>query len=270
MPAGTRDRALSVVLVAGVALLLWRGGFDDAAHLLFAVLGAAAWLIAGRPFVRDWIAGGLIVAAAAVLVSLLAHLGDARGEAAAAVAALPLWYLAASAAGESVRRFAALGIVVVSCTAAVAGLGALAVRGTPYADRIDGIWRAGGTLEYPPALAVVCVTALALVLVLISVGELTAGQAAVPALILVAGVAGSFDRLGALATVAVLAVFWWRVPALRRPVALLSAAAVGVAVVALLVARPPLDEFRAHTGHDPLAGRTEVWGDAWDAIGDCP
>jgi hypothetical protein len=49
MPAGTRDRALSVVLVVGVALVLWRGGFDDTAHLIFAALGAAAWLIARRP-----------------------------------------------------------------------------------------------------------------------------------------------------------------------------------------------------------------------------
>jgi O-antigen ligase len=270
MPPSTRDRALSVVLVAGVALVLWRGGFDDAAHLIFAALGAAAWLIARRPVVRDWVAGGLMVAAAAVFVSLLAHVGEAGAQHASAVVSLPLWYLAATAAGEPVRRVAALGIIVVSCTAAVAGLGALAVRSAPYAERIDGIWRAGGTLENPTALAVLCLAALALVLALTAAGELTFEQAAVPGLLLVAAIAGSFDRLAAVGTAVALALFWWRIPEVRRLVAWLSAAALAVALIALAAARPPLHEFGAHVGHDPLAGRTDVWRDAWDAILDRP
>ncbi len=270
MPPGTRDRALSVVLVAGVALVLWRGGFDEPAHLTFAVLGAAAWLVAGRPFARDWVAGGLIVAAAAVLVSLLAHLGDASGEAAAAVAALPLWYLAATAAGEPVRRFAALGIVVVSCTAAVAGLGALAVRSTPYAERIDGDL-AGWRHARVPAGAGRRVPRRARPGAGADRGRRADGR---PGSGTRADPGGRRrrqlrPRWRRLATVAVLALFWWRVP--------------GRAAARSRCCPPPRrpspwsrcwSRVRRCTssGRTPAMTRwpaaPSVWRDAWDAIGE--
>jgi len=268
MPTTKLDQALAVVVIAGMALLLWRGGYDDPAHVVFAGLGLAAYLLAGRPSVLDAAVVGLLLLAAATAAAFAAHRDDASLAIALSTAALPLWYLAAVALPGTVRAVLPISVVIIAATSAVAGLLALAMRHEPYAERIDGIWRAGGTLEYPPALALLMVMALALLLGLGA--ELTTAQAVALGVLLLAAVAGSFDRLAALEAVAVLGLFAARVPAARRRAGLVAVTAVVAIAIVVAVARPPSHEFTAHAGHDPLAGRSAAWSDAWHATLDRP
>jgi O-antigen ligase len=62
-------------------------------------------------------------------------------------------------------RFLAVAFAALATGVGVIGAYGAATFTEPFADRIDGIWRAGGTLEYPPALGLLEVSALPVLLV---------------------------------------------------------------------------------------------------------
>jgi hypothetical protein len=69
-------------------------------------------------------------------------------------------------AGAAARRRSgvealAFGLAALALAAGVAGLFAAVTFSAPYAERIAGVWRPGGPFEYPPALALLQVSALA-------------------------------------------------------------------------------------------------------------
>lgn len=246
-----------------LGLVLWRGGVDRGPQLLFAALIlVAAAIFRPRPELRDPVLAALVVMAVAnVGAALVAGRADTVAPALVAVA-LPLAYATVITLppAERVRLLAA--VAAVAAAAAAAGVTALVLRQTPYAERIDGIWRAGGTPEYPPALAVLCVCGLAAGLALVTTGEIGMAFAFVLGAILVAGLVLSYDRAGILMGAVVLALFAGRAARVRR---MLPALAVGLVVAVTVVgARPPaLHAVRAELTHAPLGARSNVWSDAW-------
>jgi O-antigen ligase len=205
---------------------------------------------------RDPVALGLIAVAIANAASAAA--AGTGLAAAAATCALPVVYLLGRRADS---RFAAKVVVAVGAASAAAGLASLLLQRTPMAERIGGIWRAGGTFEYPPALALVCVCALACVGGLVATGSIDRPAALVTGCVLAAGVALSYDRAGIVAAVVVAAAFLWRMRAGRRVYAVIGIATVA-ALVALALARPPLHALEVHLRHGTISSRTDAWSDA--------
>ena len=121
-------------------------------------------------------------------------------------------------------------VLALGLATATAGLAGLALRSPPLAERIAGVWRAGGTFEYPPALGLFCVCALAFALALHAAGRLDRLTAVVSGAVLTAAAVATFDRVTWLETAAVLAVFAVRVPALRRAIWPVVAAAAACAL----------------------------------------
>jgi O-antigen ligase len=246
--------------------VLWRGGIDHAPQVVFALLIAVA-AVTLRPQVdlRDPVLAALAVMAVAnVAAAVITGRAGTAAPTLAAVA-LPLAYATVVALGPQERVRLLTAVTAVAAATAAAGVTALVLHQTPYAERIGGIWRAGGTPEYPPALAVLCVCGLAAGLALLATGDIGRVLALVLGAILVAGLVLSYDRAGIVLGAAVLAAFALRTGRVRR---ILPALAVGLVVaVAVVVARPPsLHQVRVELTHAPLQARSNVWSDAWRGI----
>jgi O-antigen ligase len=227
-----------------------------------ALIVVAAVFARPRPVLRDPVLAALAVMALAnVAAAIVAGRTDTVAPALVAVA-LPLAYAIVTGLPDADRVRLLTAIAAVAAAAAAAGVTALALHQTPYAERIDGIWRAGGTPEYPPALAVLCVCGLAAGLALLAAGDLGRVLALVLGTILVAGIVLSYDRAGVVMAAVVLVVFALRARRVRR---MLPALAVGLVVAAVAVAaRPPaLHAVRLELTHAPLGARSNVWSDAW-------
>src|SRR6478735_5523603 len=245
-----------VVIAPAFGIALWHGGFTRGGQLAIAAIAVAG--VAGfrpRPkAVSVALVGGLAAVALANLASLAWNRGDSSTAAALAAAALPLLVVLSAAARP------ALGLAI-----ATAGLAGLALRSPPLAERIAGVWRAGGTFEYPPALGLFCVCALAFALALHAAGRLDRLTAVVSGAVLTAAAVATFDRVTWLETAAVLALFAVRVPALRRAIWPVVAAAAVCALLALAVSHPSRSALERHLRHGALSTRTDVWHAAWDA-----
>jgi O-antigen ligase len=206
---------------------------------------------------------------AAVALANLASLAWNRGDSSTAVAlaatALPLLMVLGAAARPALVRWLPLIVLVVGLATATAGLAGLVLRSPPLAERIAGVWRAGGTFEYPPALGLFCVCALAFALALHAAGRLDRLTAVVSGAVLTAAAVATFDRVTWLETVAVLALFAVRVPGLRRAIWPVVAAAAACALLALAVSHPSRSGLERHLRHGALSTRTDVWHAAWDA-----
>ena len=152
-------------------------------------------------------------------------------------------------------------IVAVALTAAAIGLCGLVLHVSPYAERIDGVWRAGGPLEYPPALAVLSAAGLACALGLYVRGSLRTDTTAMTVLVLVMATLASSDRAGLALLTLTAGAFAWRHPQTRM---LLGAAGVIVAaaIVLILAFHPHAGKLESNLLHNPFASRTNVWGDA--------
>ncbi|HUZ84248.1 MAG TPA: hypothetical protein VMU66_06105 [Gaiellales bacterium] len=161
-------------------------------------------------------------------------------------------------------------MLATALTAAVIGLAGLALHLRPFAERIDGFWRAGGTFEYPPALAVMCACGIACALALHARGGLGRDTAVVSVVALAAASLGTADRAGLVLELAVVVAFWASQPVVRPVVAWAGpiVALVGVAAVMLLAPSP--SRLLGHLGHDPFAGRAAVAVDAVRAMLDRP
>src|SRR6478672_7039563 len=236
-----------VVIAPAFGVALWHGGFTRGGQLAFAAIAVAgvAWFRPRPQAVDVALVGGLTASALANLASLAWHQGDSS---------------AAALAATALQLLVALGLATAS-----AGLAGLALRSPPLAERIAGLWRAGGTFEYPPALGLVCVCALAFALALHAAGRIDRLTAVVSGAVLTAAAAATFDRVTWLETAAVLALFAVRVPALRRAIWPVVAAAVACALLALAVSHPSRSALERHLRHGALSTRTDVWHAASDA-----
>ncbi|MFL5781127.1 MAG: O-antigen ligase family protein [Thermoleophilaceae bacterium] len=157
-------RPFLLALVLGVAVL-WDGGFAPAPRVAFAGLALAALAAA---LVRDRAARGMLgwpvvlVLLALGLVGVLSALWTV-GFASDAVrwGLVTVGYGAVVVIAAGVRAEVVAGLVcALAFVSGVVGLAAMAARTGPFADHVHGAWRPGGTLEYPPALALLQVSAL--------------------------------------------------------------------------------------------------------------
>jgi O-antigen ligase len=165
--------APACLLAAAVGeAVLFDGGFSPASRVAFAALAGAALAATivhdprgVRGLVREPVVLVLVALAALGAASAawtVGFAGDAERWGAVAAG-----YAAVVVASASLVRGRARGIEAVAalvCALAfvsgVVGLLAAARHAGPFADRIGGSWRPGGTLEYPPALALLQVSAL--------------------------------------------------------------------------------------------------------------
>ncbi len=246
--------------------MLWRGSFFHSSQYAMAALGlVAVVLVRPSPRWRDPILWALLTMAAANLAAAAVADRASAWASALAVCALPALYAVVRDLNPSDRRSLLVSVAAVATAASAAGVIAYALRAAPDAQHIGGVWRAAGTFEYPPALAVVSVCGLAAVCALTASAVLRRGPAIALVAVLVGGLVLTFDRAGLAMGVAVAVILVIRVPATRT---LWPAAAAGlVAAVALIVIHPPHSgKLSAHLQHGLLAGRSAVWSDAWDAF----
>jgi O-antigen ligase len=256
-----------VFIAAAFGVALWHGGFTRGGQLAIAAIAVAgaAWFRPRPQAVDVALVGGLTAAALANLASLAWNRGDSSAAAALAAAALPLLVVLSAAARPALMRSLPLIVLGLGLATATAGLAGLALRSPPLAERIAGVWRAGGTFEYPPALGLFCVCALAFALALHAAGRLDRLTTVVSGAVLTAAAVATFDRVTWLELVAVLALFAVRVPALRRAIWPVVAAAAACALLALAVSHPGRSALERHLRHGALSTRSDVWHAAWDA-----
>jgi hypothetical protein len=260
------------VIAASLGVALWHGGYRTAGQLLL-VAAAIACVAVVRPrpradALRDPLLAGLAAAAVANLASLAWNgSGTAPALAAVAVGVIACW---ASAAGPRLGQHVVMAEAGVGLACATAGLAGLLLHSRPLAERIDGIWRAGGTFEYPPALGLLAVCAVAAVLALRAEGTLDRAPAILACTVLTAAAVATFDRAAAVGLVAVAVLFAVRIPSVRPVVAWTAAAAAVTAVVAIGVAGPSTRALERHLRHGPLTSRQDAWRAAWDGARDRP
>ena len=252
--------------------MLWHGGYRSAAQLVLAAI-AAAGVLAVRPRsvpLRSPLWLGLAVAAAANVASLIFH--HDRSSVAPALAAVAVPVIVATAAAEpgALRRRMPVVVLALGMATATAGLAGLALHTGPLAERIDGVWRAGGTFEYPPALGLLCICALAYALGLHGSGDLDRTTTLIAGAVVVAAAAATFDRVTWIETVAVATLFAVRAPGTRRTVALLAAIALCGAAAALALSHPNRSALERHLRHGPVSARRAAWSHAWHAAGRRP
>lgn len=251
---------------------LLRGGFFSPGLYAFAAVSALGLALVvrramapscQRPRLTDPVLVGLLlIAAANGAAALVAGRTDTTAPALAACA-LPVVYMLARPPRRSAVPAAA--IAAVAATSACAGVAALVLHARPDAERIAGIWRAGGTFEYPPALALACVCGLACVLALAATREVNRSTGLLLAGLLCGAIALAYDRAGAIMAIGVLVLFGRIIGGRRLAIASLAAVALAIATV-LAVARPDLHQIEQHLRHGPVTSRSDTWSDAWRAI----
>jgi O-antigen ligase len=218
---------------------------------------------------RDPLVAGLTLVAAANLASLAWH-HDVDGVA-PALAAVAVAVVAGLAARDARRAVAfPVAVVAIGLASATAGIAGVVLHTRPLAERIDGLWRAGGTFEYPPALALLAVCGLAAALALHADGVLDRTAAVVASAVLTAAVLVSFDRVAVLELAAVLLLFVARVPRSRAVAGATVAVALIAGAAALVAADPGRGSLERHLRHGPLTSRREVWRVAWDGSRERP
>jgi O-antigen ligase len=257
-------------MAPALALMLWHGGFRAPAQVVIVAIALLGLALFGGSWRRAPLMVGLTLVAAANLASLATHRDQDSIAPALAALAVPILVAVALPAGRRLLTELPLTIALLGATVATAGLGGLALQVHPLAERIAGVWRAQGTLEYPPALGLVCVCALAATLALHATGTLDRTSTAVVAAILAAAAIATFDRVAWIETVAVLVLFAARVPQLRRTAGLAVGIAAAIGLVALAVAHPSRAALERHLRHGPISSRSDVWHVSWDAFRDRP
>ncbi len=156
------------MLVALVAGLVGSSGLDVGGRLLFALAAAAAFAFAVAEtdlgdLVRHPAVAALGALAAFEFASLGWTIGDVGDGAWWAVSVLAAALLTVAAAAVTKRHggvlFLAGAICLLAAGSAAVGVVAVAAERAPWAECLSGVWRAGGPLQYPPALALLQVSA---------------------------------------------------------------------------------------------------------------
>jgi O-antigen ligase len=209
-----RGAGIALAPLAAVAVGVFAdGGYSPGARLAFGVVALAAAALAlalacDRRALRDPLVLLLLALAALGALSALWTLGPVErtlrwalvcaGYAAVAVAA------AAAARERHGLKALAAGLGLIAAVAGAIGLAAVSLAEPPYAERIAGVWRPGGPFEYPPALALLEVSALPVLLAGAACGSRVVAGAGAVGLAVAGGVlALSASRVGLALAVAV-------------------------------------------------------------------
>jgi O-antigen ligase len=287
VPAGHAARMVvpACLLAAAVGeAVLFDGGFSPASRIVFAVTAAAALAAVlvrepgqVRGFLREPVVIvllllGLLGAASAAWTVGLTDDAARWGLVAGAYAAV----VVASAAlvrswGRGIEAVAAL-VCALAAISGVVGLVAAARHAGPFADRVAGAWRPGGTLEYPPALALLQVSALPALLTAMCRGAratrvLAAVGGAVAAAVLTLSESRTGLALAALVCVAAVAAPRFTLRSRRAPALAALALLATMGVAAHLMASDRTDglaraSIAAPTAADP-GQRSERAGGFW-------
>src|SRR4051794_22204074 len=226
---------ISLVLVPVAIGVFAAGGYSAGARLAFGAAGICAGVLATRRgALREPVVVVLLALAALGALSALWTIGPVDrtlrwglgcgGYAGVGVAA------AAVARRRKGVELVAGAVAAIAVGAGLAGVIAALVHAPPYAERIAGVWRPGGPFEYPPALALLEVSALSALLAAVGsrkrlvVAAGAAGLGVAGAVLVLAG-----SRLS-LAMGIVVAGLW---AAVRARVRLKAAVPVAVAIALL-------------------------------------
>ncbi|UJA21042.1 O-antigen ligase family protein [Thermoleophilia bacterium SCSIO 60948] len=247
-------------LTIGAALaapIVVRGGFTPVSQWVFVALSLAALALAAfgsRDALRVAAGGWAPTVLAALGLLTLASAGWTEVDPGAAVRAgavvLATAALALATAAVAGRRGPLLLGFVVAIAVAEAAFGSVAslLRDEPFAERLGGGWRPGGTFEYSPALALLCVTALPIAVAWGArprAGEgsrVRVALASAATAVLAVSLGLSDARLGvALGLTALVGVFVLARPlgVERRAAGAIGSAAIGAGAVAALVLGGP-------------------------------
>ena len=231
--------ALAAVAPAAFAVFAG-GGYGDGERFAFgalAVVGLAAAL--GRRPERPRIDPALIVLAVLAALGALSALWTlAPVDRTLAWAAATAGYAACGAAAAlAIRRHGAAtiaaAVAAIAAVAAAMGLGAALLHDPPWALRVAGNWRPAGPFEYPPALALLQVSALPALLIGMARPSRVVAAASAVGFALAAAVLALAESRTAVALAVVVIGMAFAVPgptvAARRAV-VVSAAALGLVV----------------------------------------
>jgi hypothetical protein len=151
-----------LAIALAVLGVLWDGGYSPASRVVFGALAVVAGLALGRW--RPPVIVLLAALSALGALSALWTLGPVDRTLRWSLVTLGYAAVAALASAAARRRggvgVLAVGVGLVAGAAGLAGLAATVTFSEPWALRIAGVWRPGGPLEYPPALALLLVSAL--------------------------------------------------------------------------------------------------------------
>jgi O-Antigen ligase len=201
----TTQLAGLLLLVAATAGLLGQGAYYPSVQRLIGLLIAAAILLGlvGRSLTRDdlWllpVVPALALAAWAVLDGALVG-GVGVGPALLLVGVVAVLVVCRRLRSED-RELLLVGVIGIGLLVALIGWLGVAGRAGSWAFQAQGLWRASSTLTYPNATAAVLVS-----ISLVVLGRLAATPGSVPLAVaaagLLAGLAATMSRAGALALV---------------------------------------------------------------------
>lgn len=210
--------ALAATVVTPIAI---RGGFTPLSRAIFVGLAAvsiAALLVADERSVRRIMGEPVVLTLLALALVAIVSAAWTTGKPADALrwGLVIAAYAATAVVGAKAARergVASIALLICALAAAEAAIGLVAagLRVEPFAERINGSWRPGGTFEYPPALALVGVFALPGVLRGVASRRTVPSLSSAVALALVAGaiaLAGSRTEIALAVVIVVAAVTW--------------------------------------------------------------
>jgi len=203
----TTQLAGLLLLAAAAAGLLGQGAYYPSAQRPFGVLIAAATLLglAAWPPTRDDlrllpVVPALALAAWAVLAGALVGVAGAGAGPALLLVGLVAVLLVCRRLRQEDREILLAGVIGIGLLVALAGWLGVAGRAGSWAFQAQGLWRASSTLTYPNATAAV-LAAISLVVL----GRLVGTPGSVPVTLaatgLLAGLAATMSRAGALGLV---------------------------------------------------------------------
>ena len=232
--------ALGATLAAAVGItVLSGGGFEASSRSAFVALAGAALLAAAIVDVgaaaraaRSPLALTLVALAVLSIASLAWTVGTPAASVrwGLTIAGYAAMFVAAATFTRTVGpRPLAAGIAALAMTEAILGLRAVAFHALPQAEWLGGVWRPGGTFQYPPALAILQVGALPMLSSsLRSNSKLIAGVAAAAATLggAVLGLSGSRLAVGLAAALLIILILRPHAGRSRRNAAIVTTALV--------------------------------------------
>jgi hypothetical protein len=244
-----RDLLLAAVPVVPVAVaVLAEGGYSDGPRTAFGAVALAAAGVAlavaprgsGAGLAREPLVLVLLALAALGALSALWTLGpvDRTLRWALVTAGYAGVAVAAGVAASRPRGAQALAVALaaLAIVAGAIGLGAAVLFEVPFAERIAGVWRPGGPFEYPPALALLELSALPVLLAgMVGRSRALAGVAAAGIALAGGVLALAASRVALALAVAVAGIAIARTPR-RAPVAAAIALCAGAGAALSLAA----------------------------------